>query len=230
MLGSVDFWNHRWLKKIKHCAPFLPINPAPKSTISRQLIGALMTVLMLGLTRKRGAVAEEQVFAATPSRALLTNWPGAAQILQLIIYNKERLIFQKWPIFHVFEMPLAWFNRSYLCGFRNVGVFLLEIGKACFRNASAFVPRRHSWDFFFLLNTFKATTDDFQRAFCFQPMSNGVVECCQSTLDRFLFRWISWISHLRISTCWTTEHRWILSKRACRTDLACQSTLDRLTP
>ena len=27
-----------------------------------------MTVLMLGLTRKRGAVAEEQVFAATPSR------------------------------------------------------------------------------------------------------------------------------------------------------------------
>ena len=120
-----------------------------------------MTVLMLGLTRKRGAVAEEQVFAATPSRAHLTNWPGAAQILQLIIYNKERLIFQKWPIFHVFEMPLACLNRSYLCGFRNVGVFLLEIGKACFRNASAFVPRRHSWDFFFLLNTFKATTDDF---------------------------------------------------------------------
>ena len=139
-----------------------------------------MTVLMLGLTRKRGAVVEEQVFAATPSRAHLTNWPGAAQILQLIIYNKERLIFQKWPIFHVFEMPLAWLNRSYLCGFRNVGVFLLEIGKACFRNASAFVPRRHSWDFFFLLNTFEAMI--------LREVSVSI-PCSTASLDAVKARW-----------------------------------------
>ena len=68
-----------------------------------------MTVLMLGLTRKRGAVAEEQVFAATPRRAHLTNWPGAAQILQLIIYNKEKLIFQKCrlPDFLTLETALG---------------------------------------------------------------------------------------------------------------------------
>ena len=156
-----------------------------------------MTVLMLGLTRKRGAVAEEQVFAATPSRAHLTNWPGAAQILQLIIYNKERLIFQKWPIFHVFEMPLACLNRSYLCGFRNVGVFLLEIGKACFRNASAFVPQQHSQDFFSLYNSYLIQQPKviLRTVYCFQPMLD-VVGCCQRGCSRQID-----IKSLALSSC-----------------------------
>ena len=100
-----------------------------------------MTVLMLGLTRKRGAVRGWNRFLPPPRnrRAHLTNWPGAAQILQLIIYNQERLIFQKaWSAnfsnlsarlhnFHPFFGFFEFFSECFVEDWKGMSLFVKGI-------------------------------------------------------------------------------------------------------
>ena len=91
----------------------------------------------------------------------MTKWPGAAQILQLIIYNEERLIFQKAWSANFSNLPARLHNFHPLV--------LLNFSVNAYRRLKrhVFVCQGHSRNFFFLSNSNETVKGYFKAGFLF---------------------------------------------------------------
>ena len=91
----------------------------------------------------------------------MTKWPCAAQILQLIIYNEERLIFQKAWSANFSNLPARLHNFHPLVLLN----FLVNAYRRLKRHV--FVCQGHSRNFFFLSNSNETVKGYFKAGFLF---------------------------------------------------------------